>query len=401
MKGGIFFQDCASGKRPCLLIFLYSMAGGGSEKVVSNLLFEFAKEFRVHLVLMDRVFCYEIPEDVTIHSLGSSKDSETGLKKFLKIPWLSFKFTKLVKQIKPDFVISLMNRPNYIATLSSFFYKNYKLIVCERSMPSVYYSGNFPFAVVNRKLIEFLYPLADKILANSNGNAADLINKFRISGNKVSVILNPIDSELIKLRQAENYNSGEFRFVSVGRMDDGKNHSAMIQALKELPEYCSLHLIGDGPNRKKLESMVKALGICSRVTFHGKVFPPYEIMAKCHAFVFTSKYEGFPNVLIEAIACGLPVISTNCLSGPAELLLENPDDAHKLCNGKFIVGEYGVLIPVEDNIALVQGMKYILDNTTKRIELVKASKKQLKKFEMQSVLSKWRNLFFFGDEHYC
>ena len=126
---------------------------------------------------------------------------------------------------------------------------------------------------------------------------------------KLGISLSKTDIEIKKRR---------FTFVTVGRLDNGKNHRLIIEAMKSIE--ADLWIIGDGELREELLSYIKELNLNDKVYLLGKKENPFAFLAKADCFVFTSNHEGFPNVLVEALACSLPVISTDCKSGPREIL---------------------------------------------------------------------------------
>lgn len=331
-----------------LSVFIYSMAGGGAERVVSTLLEELVKSFEVHLVLMnDRVF-YQIPNDVKLHYIEKSAPFENGIAKFIKLPFLALKYKNLCKNLAIDIHFVWMNRPCYVAGFARIFGDKKTMIFNECSTPSVLYKDDNLKSKISKFLLRRLYPKADWIFPNSMGNLVDLRDNFGIDEAKMSLLYNAINLEEIALKSAQPIDhKGEF-FLSVGRLDEGKNHEMLIKAYSEL-ERCDKDLIilGEGILRPKLEKLIVNLGLQNRVFLKGFDANPYKYMSKCYAFVFTSLFEGFSNALIEALACEKLVITSDHKSGAKELMGEN---------------EWGVLVGVNDKEATKKAMQKALDD---------------------------------------
>lgn len=329
-------------------IFIYSMAGGGAERVVSNLLTTLKEHYELHLILMnDRIF-YKIPDEVKIHYIEKSAPFESGILKFLKLPFLALKYKKLCKELGIDLHFVWMNRPCYVAGLARVFGDDTPLIINECSTPSVLYSNNSLKSKISKYLLKWLYPKADFIYPNSVGNLIDLKENFNIDESKMAVLYNAIDLDEIKKLSTEkiDYEAGSF-FLSVGRLDSGKNHALIIKAFSKLKNNDKkLLILGDGILRDELQNLINSLNLSDRVKLLGFDNNPYKYMSKCYAFVFASLFEGFSNVLIEALACERLVITSDHKSGAKELI---GDD------------EYGILTPVNDELSLINAMQKALD----------------------------------------
>jgi glycosyltransferase involved in cell wall biosynthesis len=209
------------------------------------------------------------------------------------------------------------------------------------------------------KLTHLFYPWADAIVAVSRGVADDLINGNPALKERIQVIYNPIvTAELRQKAQMDVphpwFQPGEPPVIlSVGRLEQQKDFSTLIQAFANLRGHFSarLMILGDGEERSKLETFIEKLGVQQAVELPGYILNPYPYMSKAALFVLSSRWEGLPGVLIEAMYCGAPLISTDCPSGPREIL----DD-----------GEYGELVPVGDVDALTAAMRKGLDGLIPR-----------------------------------
>ncbi|MDA3054207.1 MULTISPECIES: N-acetylgalactosamine-N,N'-diacetylbacillosaminyl-diphospho-undecaprenol 4-alpha-N-acetylgalactosaminyltransferase [unclassified Campylobacter] len=343
-----------------LSVFIYSMAGGGAERVVSNLLPELCKAYEVHLILMnDRIF-YEIPNSVQVHFIEKSAPFENGLKKLIKLPFLGLKYKNLCKRLGIDIHFVWMNRPCYVAGFARIFGDKKPLIINECSTPSVLYKEPNLKSKISKFLLRWLYPKADFIYPNSLGNLADLRDNFGINPAKMGVLYNALNLDEIAQKSQESINYEKPFFLSVGRLDAGKNHELLIRAYAKL-KNCDkdLLILGDGVLRESLQNLINELGLENRVKLLGFDNNPYKYMSKCYAFVFVSLFEGFSNALIEALACGKLVISSDHQSGARELL---GDD------------EWGVLVSVNDEEGTIKAMQKAIDEP----EFVKIYEKKAK-----------------------
>ena len=211
-------------------------------------------------------------------------------------------------------------------------------------------------------LMRLLYPLADKVVGVSRGVAAEARSALRLRPDQVTSIYNPVITPSTEDQIAQP--TGNPRFdelqkpivITVGRLFPQKDQVTLITAFAPVAraKNATLVLLGDGPERSQLEAAAQAAGIADRVHFLGFVENPLAYMARADLFVLSSTHEGFANVLVEALACGLPVVSTDCPSGPREVLDE---------------GRYGQLVPVGDVNAFTEAMIATLDAVTDRDRL--------------------------------
>ena len=357
-----------------MALFIYSMGAGGAERVVSNLLAHLAQNFQVHLILMNENIFYEIPKGVKIHYLERSNPYEKGILKFLKLPFLALKYKKLCFDLKIDLHFVWMNRPCYIASLARIFGQKARLIINECSTPSVLYQNKSLKNKINKILIKKLYPRADFIYTNSSGAFYDLKDNFLIDANKMKILPNAINYALIKEKMNEKISLNEPFILSVGRLDEGKNHSLLINAYARLKRQDKnapkLVIIGDGELKNILNEQINKLNLQKDVLLLGFRKNPYAYMAKCEIFVFVSRFEGFSNVLIEALACRKCVISSEHKSGAKELLGDN---------------EFGILVPVDDEIATFKAMKMVLNDENLRKNYESKASRRIQEFEAKNI----------------
>jgi len=210
------------------------------------------------------------------------------------------------------------------------------------------------------------YPRGEAVVAVSGGVAEDLRGHFRIPGERIHTIHNPVVTETLCRRAAEPLDHPWFSsaappvILAVGRLRPQKDFATLIRAFHILQRRrpCRLLILGEGRERPKLEALVQELELESRVSLPGFVENPLPYMKHAALFVLSSAWEGFGNVLVEALSTGVPVVATDCPSGPREIL-----------EG----GRYGRLVPVGDVAALAAAMQETLDSPPERELLIKSA----------------------------
>ncbi len=335
-----------------LSILIYSLDKGGAERVTSIIINELIFNYDITLILMNQTINYPIPKNLHIKYIERSNPPESGIIKLLKLPLLGYKYKKVCEENNIDVSLSFTNRPNYINIFAKLFGNKVRTIINERAMPSLQHKYGFK-GFINRFLIKALYPKADAIIGNSKGNSFDLRKKFMID--KVETIYNPVNV----MKNVKKKKDSTFTFITVGRLDKGKNHSLLISAMQYI--NAQLLIIGDGILKVNLEEQINKLNLNDKVFLLGLQNDPFKYFETADAFIFTSNHEGFPNALLEALAYGLPIISTDCKSGPREILAPNTDFRIVLKND-IEVAKYGILIPINNKTNLIKAMKIMMTN---------------------------------------
>jgi glycosyltransferase involved in cell wall biosynthesis len=213
--------------------------------------------------------------------------------------------------------------------------------------------------IVERLVVSMLYTFADGIVAVSRGVAEDLVSYARISLRRIRIIYNPVITDQILQASKQPVNHPFFDdgrcpvVLGVGRFSEEKDFPTLIQAFDILRRKTPLRMIilGDGEQRSLLENMICRRGLQELVDLPGFKMNPFAYMKRASVFVLSSKWEGLPGALIQALACNCPVVSTDCLSGPSEILKR---------------GEYGHLVPVEDAEALANGIEAVLQGNIRK-----------------------------------
>jgi N-acetylgalactosamine-N,N'-diacetylbacillosaminyl-diphospho-undecaprenol 4-alpha-N-acetylgalactosaminyltransferase len=372
-------------------ILIYSLSGGGAERVVSYLLsYCVNNNIKVFLILMNTSIKYDLPENVEVHYIEKSSATESGIMKAFKIPFLAYKYAKLVKKLKLTHSLSFLTRPSFINVLASQLTKyKFNVITNERAFPSLQYSYKGFQSTFNKKLIKSLYKKSDLVISNSYGNASDLVDNFEVPSRIMQVIHNPIDLTKIKnIKPIDSFfDSKRFNIITLGRLDKGKNHIMLIKAIHKLQNpLLKLYIFGVGDMQEELEDLINKLDVNAQVSLMGFKPNPYQYLKAADLFIFGSNHEGFPNVLLEAMACGLPILTTNCQSGPSEIM------ELKKAKEDIMITDYGILVPIKNVDLMAKGIGYLVKNKNYINKCIENSESRIKDFEKNSILKEYIDL---------
>lgn len=303
-----------------LVFILPSLAGGGAERVSVNLLnnFHASSVFGdVSLIVFDDIGPLRdlVSDGIAIHSLNRSRTRQV-------LPRLLGK----IRQLRPDLLMSNMAHVNLaVLALKPFMPRRTRVIVREANVPLVNAVGS------QRLLLKAgyrqLYKKADAIVCPSQVVADELTKLVLKSAPRPEVIFNPVDLESITAREnAVLRTPGEgLRLVAVGRLTEQKGYDRLLDLLPNLPENTRLKILGQGPAREKLEMQIARLGLTQRVDLLGFVSDPWSHIRGSDALVMTSYWEGLPNVVLEALACGTRIVASPESGGISEIAKLAPD----------------------------------------------------------------------------
>lgn len=332
-----------TGARLSIAIVLPDLRGGGAERMHVHLANEWARRgHSVALVLLRRrgELVSLVSQPVAVEDLNADR-IRAGL----------WPLRAYLRRARPDVVLSAMWPLTSISVIA--------WLLAGRGA-RLFVSDHTPLSVSSRRepqgspalleaLVRLTYPRASGIIAVSHGVREDLCRLGRLSAARVNVIHNPAAIGAASHREPREvrerlWGAGfAHHILSVGSLTPAKDHASLIRAFAALsPELnAKLTILGEGPLRSDLERLVGALGLHDRVSMPGFVMDPYVWLRSADLFVLSSRWEGFGNAIVEALECGVPVVSTDCASGPSEILEE---------------GRYGRLVPVDDLPALTAAM---------------------------------------------
>ncbi|QER41947.1 glycosyltransferase [Thermodesulfobacterium sp. TA1] len=399
---------------------------GGAERVLKNLT-DGLRDYENYIVLFENVVKYNVNGELVILNSLASKNL---VKKLINLPIRYYKIRKLKKEIKPYAVVSLLEPANFYNAITKL--KNQKVILSLHSNYTTTFKED-PFFGDNitRKILFFVYKLvfkifynkADYIVAVSKDVALDAVRSFGMNSEKVVVIYNPYPIENIEELAKEDLGWWERVFegpviITAGRLTKQKGQWYLLRVFRQLKEtYKDLKLVilGEGELKEYLVTLSEELGLRTfvwdrdsfsedfDVYFLGFQKNPFKFIARSKLFVFPSLWEGFPNALVEAMACGVPVVSSDCRSGPREILAPNTDVEYQTEKPEF--AEYGVLMPVFDvkfksaKEPLEEKERMwveILEKLIKDEELRKAysikGKQRAEDFSLEKIVEEWKRL---------
>lgn len=361
--------------RKLLAFFLPSLSGGGAERTMLNLAIGIKNRgFSIDLVLMQAVgpYLHEIPNTIRIIDLNA-KRARTCLPALVKY----------LSREEPKWLMSGLHA-NPIALLGKLIPGiSTKVIISERNTLSIQSKNTKNLrSKISPLLAKCLYPIADGIVAVSKGVANDLIDVVGISKHRVRYIYNPVVTP--QLRQKADvplsdpwFSDGQPATVlAIGSLTAQKDFSVLIEAFSRVirTHPSRLLILGEGQERAKLEAQVRELKLNNSIKMPGFVSNPYPYMRRADVFVLSSRWEGLPGVLIEALYCEIPIVATDCPSGVKEIL-----------NGQ----EYGKVVPVGDVSALANGISAAL-----RGEIKKPAVESWRRFELETIVDQYINNFF-------
>jgi glycosyltransferase involved in cell wall biosynthesis len=361
---------------PRIALFLRYFGGGGADLAMAYLARGFLEAgLKVDFLLSQSGgnHIWKIPSEARIVDLG-------GFGNFATLKGLS----KYLRQEKPTALLSALHFNNEIAVVAKYWAgAPTKIVVCEQNTLSKRANNETQFLKrITPFLAKITYPWADSVVGVSQGVAQDLSSVTGLPLEKFQVIYNPaVTPELLEKSQEPLdhpwFLDGEPPVIlGVGKLEAQKDFPTLIHAFAQVRKARKARLIilGWGPdrNREELEALAEELGVHEDVSLPGYVNNPYAYMARSAVFALSSQWEGLPFVLVEAMALGVPVVSTDCESGPAEVLDH---------------GRYGQLVPVGDSQALGDAILKVLSERPEPVD-----KEWLTQFTLKAITQQYLNV---------
>ncbi len=355
-----------------LTLVIHSLGSGGAEKIMTILANYWAdKKWDVTLLTFDAAPSFYYLDDRVKHiPLAIDSDSDnifSGVFSNLKRIWI---LRESISKSSPDAVISFLSTTNILTILATRWLK-IPVLVEEHIYPAM-----APLGTMWEILRKWTYPYADKVIALTPRALECFSPQIQARGYVIPNPVLPIASEQSTKTQWLVKPS----LIAMGRLDAQKNFELLLQAFAMLkdryPEW-TLTILGEGKLRSQLESLREKLGLQNRVHLLGVVKNPHDFFRQADIFVMSSIFEGFPNAICEAMACGLPVISTDCPSGPREIIREGVD---------------GILVPSGDASALTTAMASLMDDALERKRLGQNALEITERFSLEKIMEIWENL---------
>lgn len=361
-------------------LLINSMAAGGAQRTVLSLLdcYREHPRYQVRLVLLERRETYSVPDGTETLLLNPRRDGrERGVRKAADLPVLARRYRADCRIRGTRVVLSFLERANYVALAARGKGDDFGVVACECTDPGKAY-GRGVAGRFNRTMIGLLYPKADRIVAKSSATRDDLSRTFGVPAEKIAIVPNACDVDGIRRLAALEAGHPFFGagsppvVVGVGRLVPLKGWGDLIdavaQARRSVP--CRLVLVGEGPERESLSRRAMDLGIGADVAFAGWRENPFPLIAHADVLALCSRHEGFPNVLLEAMACRCPSVASDS-GAPGEILKD---------------GAGGLLYPVGDVPALAVALLGILKNRALRDRLISAGSLRVLDFSPEKIL---------------
>lgn len=352
------------------------MNTGGAERVASILSNSWvSKGYKVILMptFSGRGPCfYELSPDVQLIYLADliTIHTKTWLNQIKRL----FTLRQFIRTEQPDVIVSFLYNVNVAAIIASFGL-GVPVIICERTDPFI-----TPISRWLQIACRFTYPLSKLLIVQTQS----VLNKYVTSGwslKQLAVIANPVTFAMQNIQPSKS-NTATKQLISIGRLDEGKQFDLLISIFSRLAKHhanWTLKIIGDGILRADLQQQITDLGLESRIELAGPSMMIGEELKQADIFAFTSKHEGFPNALIEAMSEGLPCVAFDCPSGPREITMD---------------GQVALLIPLNDEQAFKLALERLMLDADLRDALGKKGRASvISRFSLDKIMKQWDVLF--------
>jgi glycosyltransferase involved in cell wall biosynthesis len=291
---------------------------------------------------------------------------------------------KLARRLRPQTILSTVLYLNVVLVLAKPFLSGRpKILLREAVLPSAYLAQALSHPRIWRWLYQHLYPQADRIICLYDAMVDDMANHLAIPRDKLVRIYNPVDIAMVRrlAAAAESPYSGQGpHIVALGRLQHQKAYDVLLHAFtvarKAVPE-ARLTILGEGPLEGQLKQQAAVLGVADAVSFPGFQANPWPYVKHADLFVLSSRYEGLPNSLLEALALGVPVVATDCPGGVREI---------QISAGQI------VLVPPEAPEALAEAMIRALNCGQKGASTAQESDEPLRRFDIQTIVEEYSRL---------
>jgi len=375
-----------------IVSFLYSFGPGGAERTTLNICNYLARSGRYKIFLLlggqqeNCAYLKQLDCNVEVVFLGRG------------LPVIFSKLIISLRRIRPDILFTTLRWSNVIGCFMKLFVGDRIKLVIRENSPlwlSIAHRDNVKKITFMSKirsfftllLVKTLYAKADKIVSLSKGVASEILKMTNVPASKLEVIYNSVDMALIKHMMEKEDNVVGFRndcknIIAIGSFNQRKGFKYLFEAIEilitEFKRKVNLIILGDGNLRFEFEQYVVENGLERSICLPGVVQNPFLYLSRSDIFVLSSEHEGFGNVIIEAMACGVPVIATNCPYGPREILTDGYD---------------GILIKTKSSLEIALGIIHLLNDTELCFKIRINALRRVQDFSIEKIGLKYVALF--------
>lgn len=381
-----------------------SLCNGGAERIAILLAEEFVHNMigNVNLILLEKDVFYKPKECLNIIQLSARSVGRWRILKAFDLLILAIRLKNYVNENNVAIVQSHLYRANFINVLARLFGARHEVQIVNHSSLSRFLSSGLA-GWANFYLVKLLYNRAEKLVFLSIAMKDDF-TRHGVHARSHFVINNPYDIDDIIFKSREplenrSWIESDNIILCVGRLIALKRCMDVIMAFERIHDVLPdaiLVFVGEGVDRCILEEYVAEHKLENRILFLGQVNNPYKYMSAAKVFILASETEGFPNVIIESLSCGTPVIATDCVSGPREILA--PDTKHDIHITEGIeYAEYGILVPVGSVASISQAMLAILTDDALFSSYKQKTIHRASKFHKKIIIKQYESMMF-GNE---
>ncbi len=355
-----------------VLFFRPSLGDGGADRVTLTLLRHLDRtRFQATLALVraEGALVRELPADIPLLDLGARRLATAA-------PALA----RAIRRLDPDVVICTAGGANVVAVAAHRLARSRaRLVLSERN--AVNRDVGRVRSIIERGIKRVAYRLADEVAAVSEGVAQDLVDELRLPRHRISVVYNPVVHDTQRaLAEAPLdhpwFTDGRPTVLAVGRLVDQKDYPTMLEAFVKIRDATGarLAILGEGGNRQAIEQRVQSMGLADTVQLLGFDPNPFRYMARANLLLQSSRNEGLPGTIIQSMACGTPVVSTDCDHGPREVIRDGID---------------GFLVPVGDAGGLAERSIRLVSNPPLRAAFSDAARTAAQRFSVASSMRRY------------
>jgi GalNAc-alpha-(1->4)-GalNAc-alpha-(1->3)-diNAcBac-PP-undecaprenol alpha-1,4-N-acetyl-D-galactosaminyltransferase len=356
-------------RRVRLTLVIHSLGAGGAQRVATTLANAWVERGdKVTILTFTDHECpfYTLDPRVVFRQLGGSRRSVGAFQRLSNNARRVLRLRSELRRSRPSCIVSFIDQVNVITSLAALGLGT-RVVIAERVDPIM-----APISLIWRQLRDWTYKLADRIVMQTASAAASLPAGVR---SRVVVIPNPV--RMVPVDPAGRDRSARKLVLGIGRLVPQKGFDLLVEAFGKLAAEFSgwdLVILGEGPCRPTLEAAVRRLRLEERILLPGVVSDVAAYLTRTDLFVLASRFEGFPNVLCEAMSFGVACIATDCRSGPREIVRPGVD---------------GQLVPVDSLPALTDAMRQLMVDEQLRVRLACRAREVSERFGLDRVLASW------------